>query len=79
MVKTTLYLPDELKRALERLARSRGISEAELYRDALRRVVDAAERPRPAFPLLASRRGKGTSNDASRDEQLLAETGFGEM
>ena len=33
--KTTLYLPDELKRALERVAAERGCSEAELVREAL--------------------------------------------
>jgi hypothetical protein len=31
MVKTTLYLPGELKHQLEDSARRRGISEAELY------------------------------------------------
>jgi hypothetical protein len=75
MVKTTLYLPDELKRALERVARQRGISEAHLYREALQRVADSAERPRPRFPYFAS----GNSEPwAERDEDLLAESGFGE-
>lgn len=80
MVKTTLYLPDELKRALERLARARGVSEAALYRDALQRAVDSAERPRPSrnVGILPSRSGPNTSTDASRDEELLGETGFGE-
>ncbi len=74
MVKTTLYLPDDLKRALERLARSRGISEAELFREALRVAVHSAEKPRPAFPY-----GTGDgSRGASRVDELLAGTGFGE-
>lgn len=78
MVKTTLYLPDDLKRDLERIARLRGISEAELYRRALASEVARGGRVRPQFPLLPSRQGPGTSNDASRVDELLAETGFGE-
>lgn len=34
-IKTTLYLPDELKAGIEREARRRGISEAEVIRSAL--------------------------------------------
>lgn len=78
MVKTTLYLPDDLKRAVERLAAIRGMSEAELVRTALLSYVEQAVPPRPRFPLLPSRRGPGTSDDASRVDELLAETGFGE-
>ena len=35
-MKTTLYLPDDIKRAVEVEARRRGVSEAEVVRDALR-------------------------------------------
>jgi hypothetical protein len=42
--KTTVYLPDDLKAALEREADLRGVSEAELIRAAL---ADAVRRPRP--------------------------------
>lgn len=34
-VKTTLYLPDEMKASIEREARRRGIAEAEVIRQAL--------------------------------------------
>lgn len=46
MEKTTVYLTLELKTGLRRVARDRGVSEAEIIRDAIRRVV-AGERPRP--------------------------------
>jgi metal-responsive CopG/Arc/MetJ family transcriptional regulator len=54
MDKTTVYLPVELKTALRRLARERGVSEAEIIRDSIRQVV-ASDRPRPRPGLYASR------------------------
>jgi len=51
--KTTVYLPDELKSRLERVAREQERSEA----DVLRLALDAylrRERPRPTLPLFAS-------------------------
>jgi Ribbon-helix-helix protein, copG family len=42
--KTTVYLPDEMKLALEREALRRGCSEAQVIRDA---VAKAVSRPRP--------------------------------
>lgn len=56
MQKTTVYLPDELKKALGRTARSRGISEAELIREALRGITAEAPPPPPRLPLFASGR-----------------------
>lgn len=69
MVKTTLYLPDDLKARLEREAGRRGESEAELIRTALRRELDA-ERPRPRGALFA-----GSEPIAERVDELL--DGFG--
>ena len=46
MDKTTVYLPVELKTSLRRVAKERGVSEAEVIRDAIRHVV-SGERPRP--------------------------------
>jgi hypothetical protein len=43
-VKTTLYLPDELKAEVEREARRLGIAEAEVIRQAL---AAGLSRPRP--------------------------------
>ena len=55
MHKTTLYLPDELKRALERAATARGCSEATLVREAVRKLATETEGPRPRLPLFKSR------------------------
>lgn len=47
--KTTVYLPDELKRALAREARRRGSSEAQVIREA---IANAITRPRPNAGIL---------------------------
>lgn len=74
MVKTTLYLPEELKHALERLAAEERISEAEIVRRALRREVGDLSPPEPRVPLVARELGDPTL--AERVDQLLE--GFGE-
>ena len=72
MRKTTVYLPEELKAALGRIAAERGESEAELVREAVREPVRNSGRPRPRLPLFSS----GDPTLAERfDEEL---TGFGE-
>jgi metal-responsive CopG/Arc/MetJ family transcriptional regulator len=53
MRKTTVYLPDELKRRLERAARERDCSEADVIRNALEEFT-IRERPRPRLPLFDS-------------------------
>ena len=57
MVKTTIYLPDELKRRVEHAARERNVSEAEVIRTAVDAAVPPLERPRPILPLFNSGRG----------------------
>lgn len=64
--KTTLYLPDELKAAVERESRRRGCSEAEVIREAISRSV---VRPRPQAGLVEG------EPFADRVDELLA--GFG--
>jgi hypothetical protein len=71
MVKTTLYLPDELKREVGQLAERRGISEAEFIRAALSHEV-AAEQPLPEVPIFHSETLIG-----AWDEELLRESGSG--
>ena len=70
MDKTTVYLPTELKSAITRVARRRGVSEAEVIRDSIRTAV-GAERPRPHGGLFAS--GAPIAREA--DDHLA---GFGE-
>ena len=45
MDKTTVYLPLELKSAMRRVALRRGISEAELIRESIRREIQADRPP----------------------------------
>jgi Arc/MetJ-type ribon-helix-helix transcriptional regulator len=71
MVKTTVYLPEILKRRLELVARSQGRSEADVIRAALDQFT-AQERPRLKLPLFSSGRG----DIAERVDEILAE-GFG--
>lgn len=65
--KTTIYLPDDLKEALEREAATRGSSEAEVIREAIRSAVS---RPLPKAGLF-----EGEPIAGSTDELLK---GFGE-
>ena len=67
MQKTTVYLPDELKQGVEREARIRGISEAQVIRDAIARFV---ERPKPTPGLIHG------EPIAERVDELMK--GFGE-
>lgn len=72
MKKTSIYLPDDLKAALERAAVARGQSEAELIREAVRKLTQDVEQPRPKLPLFSS----GDPTLAQRvDEEL--KKGFG--
>ncbi|TDD97250.1 CopG family transcriptional regulator [Jiangella asiatica] len=74
MVKTTLYLPDDLKRAVETLARTQGRTEADVIREAIRREVTEHEPP-ASFPIFHSGHHEPF---AERDEELLKQTGFGQ-
>jgi hypothetical protein len=72
MRRTTIYLPDELKRALERAAATDGTSEARFVRQALERAVQQARPPKPRLPLFSS----GDRTLAERVDEALR--GFGE-
>jgi len=54
MEKTTVYLPADLKRALERTARAQGRSEADLVRRGVEYVTGSAPAPELRLPLFAS-------------------------
>ncbi len=73
MKKTTVYLPDDLKAALERAAVAQGRSEAELIRQAVRELTRELEPPKPRLPLF----GGGDPTLAERVDEELAK-GFGE-
>jgi plasmid stability protein len=70
--RTTVYLPDDLKAALERTAAAHGTTEAEVVRSALASATAAHVYPTPQLPLFES----GDATLAERvDEELAA--GFG--
>lgn len=71
MTKTTVYLPEDLKKALTRLARQRRCSEAELLREAVARLTSTAEAPAPRLPLFRA------SGPAIADDVDRALEGFG--
>jgi hypothetical protein len=52
--RTTVYLPDELKLDLERVARAAERSEAQLIREGIRMVVSRMRPMRPEIPLFES-------------------------
>lgn len=54
MRRTTVYLPDELKARVERVARDLQRSEADVIREAIDRFTAAEGRPRPRLPLFES-------------------------
>jgi Arc/MetJ-type ribon-helix-helix transcriptional regulator len=72
VTKTTVYLPDELKRELERTASATGRSEAELIREAVQALIAAQQRPRPQGGLFE---GDDPTLSERVDEALA---GFGE-
>jgi plasmid stability protein len=73
MKRTTIYLPDELKAALERTAAAEGRSEADVVREALAAVTATHAYPLPRLPLFDS----GEATLAERVDEELAH-GFGE-
>lgn len=73
MRRTTIYLPDDLKEALERTAAAEGRSEAEVVRSALASATARHTYPAPRLPLFSS----ADPTLAERvDDELAA--GFGE-
>ena len=73
MRRTTIYLPDDLKAALERTAAAHGTSEAEIVRTAVAAATAEHASPPPKLPLFAS----GDPSLAERVDEVLA-VGFGE-
>jgi Arc/MetJ-type ribon-helix-helix transcriptional regulator len=72
MEKTTVYLPSELKRALERAAKLEGRSEADLIREGVAVIAERHAAREPTAPLFNS----GDPDFASRVDELME--GFGE-
>jgi hypothetical protein len=73
MKRTTIYLPDDLKAALERTAAATGTSEAEIVRGAVAAATAQHAYPPPTLPLFSS----GDPTLAEHVDKALAD-GFGE-
>jgi hypothetical protein len=73
MVKTTIYLPEDMKEKLAEISASEGCSEAELIREAIRRAFEDRSPPKPKIPLYNKNLGDPTI--AERTDELLE--GFG--
>jgi Arc/MetJ-type ribon-helix-helix transcriptional regulator len=71
--KTTIYLSEELKHDIERVASCDGRSEADVIRDALQTAMADRDYPEPRIPLVPY--GLGAPDIAERAEELLE--GFG--
>jgi Arc/MetJ-type ribon-helix-helix transcriptional regulator len=69
MVKTTVYLPEKLKRQVKRAAARTKRSEAEVIRDAIATVMRWQSAPKPRLPLFAE--GLGDPTIAERVDELL--------
>jgi Arc/MetJ-type ribon-helix-helix transcriptional regulator len=54
MQKTTVYLPDDLKSALERASKALQRSEADLIREGVQLVAQSYMAPEPRLPLFES-------------------------
>lgn len=60
MVKTTVYLPEELEARLDAESAATGVSKAELIRRAIGLLLETSDRPKPprALPVFDSGRPK---------------------
>ena len=72
MIKTTVYIEEEAKRALAGIARAQERSEADLIRSAIDQLIDSERPPKPRLPLFSS----GEPDLAERVDEALH--GFGE-
>jgi hypothetical protein len=72
MNKTTIYLPDDLRSGLKRLATETGRSEADIIREGIRLALAERTRPKPRGGIFDS----GLPDLAQRVDEYLAK-GFG--
>lgn len=71
MIKTTVYLPEELELRLEAEATATGISKAELIRRGIAMILDASRRPKTDTSLPVFRSGRSRTA-AEMDDDLYA-------
>ncbi len=67
MIKTTVYLPEELEVRLGAEATATGVSKAELIRRGIAMLLDASERPKSDGPLPVFDSGQSRTADEMND------------
>ena len=72
MKRTTIYLPDEMKIAIEQEAVRRGVAEAEVIRAAVGKHLSKVEPPIPRLPVFPEGFG---AEIGTRVNELLEEVG----
>ncbi|MBM7515873.1 CopG family transcriptional regulator [Nocardioides nitrophenolicus] len=75
MVRTTIYLPEDLKAALEARAAAEGRTEADVIREALTEKLRG--RGRTAREMRFGLYDSGASSTSTDVDQILSDTGFG--
>lgn len=75
MRRTSIYLDSELDLRLKRESRRRGVSMADIVREAVRQYLPHDDDRRPPG---AGAFSSGRTDTAERAEEVLAETGFGD-
>jgi predicted transcriptional regulator len=75
MVRTTIYLPDDMKRELEARARSEGRKESDIIRESLARTLRG--HGRTIKDLRFGMFDSGREDTSARVDDVLTETGFG--
>ncbi|WP_052583763.1 ribbon-helix-helix domain-containing protein [Saccharomonospora iraqiensis] len=68
MVKTTVYIPDDLEVRLDAEAAATGTSKAELIRRGITMVLETSERPRKKRPLPVFNSGSTMTSDEMDEE-----------
>jgi predicted transcriptional regulator len=68
MMKTTVYLPEELELRLDAESAATGISKAELIRRAIATWLDTSARPKSSRPLPVFHSGRALTADEMDDE-----------
>lgn len=67
MIKTTVYLPEELELRLDAESAATGISKAELIRRGIAQLLDGSARPRRSKPLPVFHSGRLTGAEEMDD------------
>ncbi|MGV9612376.1 MULTISPECIES: ribbon-helix-helix domain-containing protein [Nocardia] len=67
MIKTTVYLPEDLEVRLDAEAAATGVSKAELIRRGITMLLDSSDRPKDDRPLPVFRSGRSRSAEEMDD------------